>query len=457
MLGMIKSIRFWIIDRLWGMKSIKINFDRVENQKVISEIEKSLFQTGELKNDGLSPISALIRRTLAQFLGQKYWIASIWIYITRNIISVFALPFCILLPIIKGTVNLEILGKKERVAEVVSFLEVEFCRSFLEEIFPNGYLIASSHNKKLDLKDIRFIFKVFKNCKRYLLYPELLCRVIIRISQYSSIIRQNRPRIISNFAEGSCWSSILTAYCREFGVKHVNIMHGIRYYSSPMAFAEFDTFYVWGEYYLEQFKMMNVSAKEFIVLGNPIHRKLYRIVSNKSPKQSHRLIIMYEYSLFQDERLFSLLCAVIAQINAEWEIACRLHYQEIKRSFRFVEKLRHKLQREIIIEDPAQVLFENSIKKCDVVVGCYTNALTDAWIAGKKCIYLHIPDGNKIPLQEYHQSKNIKNFCEGDSIQEFLNSPTSEDESELILKNRFSRIFGEIYSFRKESEYTTPD
>lgn len=421
------------------MGSTEINFNHEKNQELISEIEKDLFQSGEIRNDGKSLFSTLIRRTLAQFLGQKYWIASLWIYIIRYGISIFALPFCILVPLIRGMLNVRFSPKEKGGAQVVSFLEVEFYRPFLDEIFPDGYTLTSTHNMELHLKDIKFILKVLRACPQYLLYPELLCRVVIRLGQYSYVIYHNYPKIISNFAEGSCWSSFLTAYCREFGIKHINIMHGVRYFSSPMAFAEFDVFYLWGEYHLEQFKTMKVSAKEFKISGNPLHRQLREIVSSTITEQPHRLLIMSEFSLFKEEKLFSLLCEVISQIDDGWEVACRLHYQEIKRSILFVKRLRDKMRREIILEDPGEVSLSDSLKKASIVVGCYTNALTDAWIAGRKCIYLHLPQGNKIPLQEYHHSKNIRIFSQGDKIQEFFNSPVFDDEIELALKNRFSR------------------
>lgn len=434
---MITNIKSRLIEKLWGMESIEINFNREENHKVILRIEKTLFQHGELKNDGTSSFPTLIRRTLAQFLGQKYWIAAEWIYIIRYLFSIFALPFSILVPLIRGMRNLRLPSKKK--TDVVSFLEVEFCRSFLDEIFPDGYTLASSYNMELNPKDIRFILKILRTCPGYLIYPELLWRVIIRIAQYSYVINQHHPEIISNFAEGSCWSSVLTGYCRELGIKHVNIMHGLRYFSSSMAFPEFDTFYVWGEYHLKQFKMMNASAREFIISGNPIHRRLRKIVLNTIPKQPRRLLIVYEFVLLADRRFFSLMCDIISQIGTEWAIVCRLHYQDIKHSLRFVEELEHKLQRKIIIEHPSKVSFEDSIRKAGIVVGCYTNALTDAWIAGKKCVYLHLPEEDIIPLQEYHRSKNIKIFCKGDKIQDFLNTQVFEGESESALKNRFSK------------------
>jgi len=433
---MIKNIKSQLIGKLWGMESIEINFNKVKNQKVISRIEKSFFRPGELKDTGTSSFSILSRRTLAQFLGQKYWIRTEWIYIIRCLLSIAALPFSILVPLIK---NLRFPRKAKKKTKVVSFLEVEFCKPFLDEIFPDGYTVVSPCNTELNFKDVGFILKILFACPRYLIYPELLCRVIIGIAQYSYVINQYHPEVISNFAEGSCWASVLTGYCRELGIKHINIMHGIRYFSSSKAFSEFDTFYVWGKYHLEQFKMMRVSAKNFIISGNPIHRRLRKTALNTIPKQPPRLLIMCEFILLADRRFFFLICDIINQIGSEWAIICRLHYQDIEYSIRFAKKLEYKLQRKVIIEHPCKVPFKDSIRRATIVVGSYTNALTDAWVAGKKCIYLHLPEEDRIPLQEYHYSKNIKIFCRGDKIQNFLNVLIVEDESETILRNRFSR------------------
>lgn len=430
-----------LIEKLWGIDSIEINYNQEENQRVICKIKKELFQPGEIKSNGRSPFSVLIRRTLAQYLGQKYWISFKWAYILRSLLSMFVLPFSILL-LTRGLKKPRTYAEINGEVSVVAFLGVEFYKFFLDELFPDGYTIARFYNMGLNFKDIRFIFKILRMCPRYLIYPELILRVIIRIAQYSYVINKYHPQIIANFAEGSCWSSVLTAYCRELKIKHVNIMHGVRYFSSSMAFTEFDTFYVWGEYHLEQFKKMYTSAKEFIIFGNPIHKRLHRIISN-SKFSTKRLLIMCEYSLLE-KNLFSLLCSLIEQIPLDWEIACRFHYQEITRSVLFVKRLERKTYRKIIEEDPRIISLEDSIKRAKIVVGYFTNALTDAWIAGRKCIYLHLPQDNKIPLREYHQSPNIIIFSPGDDIRKFLDEPVYENEREQRLKERFSRFLNSL-------------
>lgn len=215
-------------------------------------------------------------------------------------------------------------------------------------------------------------------------------------------------------------------------------MHGIRYYSSCMAFPEFDYYHVWGEYHLEQLKMMHASAGKFIISGNPIHRAFRRRSAAKE-KSSRSLLIMFEYLLYENKELLSLVSGIVSKFEPANVVAVRSHYQEMELSSLFIRELESRTKRKFIVDDPSEISLEDSIFKSEMIAGCYTNALTDAWIAGKKCVYINSPDG-RIPLQEYHGSANIMVYASGADISRFLASPVIEDEKELYLKNRFSKL-----------------
>ena len=440
---MFENLQARIIKKLEFIGLASFSFDRDANRKIILTIEKKLFYPGELKDDGFSSFSILARRTVAQFLGTQYWnlsVVNIWI---RHLICLAILPFYLFTFLLKGSIKPKkpFAGSGQVEIVLVSAIKGKLHYEPFKDIYPDRSIVVPGNDFQLTFKDIKFILKVLRTCKKLIMYPELLWRVMRRIAQYSAIIHSIKCNIIVNMSsEGSPWSSILTAYCRENRIKHVSIMHGIRLYSSPMAFPEFDIFYVWGKYHLEQFNKMHVSAREFIIYGNPIHRKLYKEISNFPIKyMKQRLLILFDYPIMTLDNNFVLLCELLQQVGLDWELAFRPHPRYVEESFSFAKKkLENIIQGEILMEHPDKLSIGESIRKAGAVASCYSNALSDAWIAGKKCIYIHT---SRVPLQEYHQSINIKVYHSGDDISEFLKTPVIRDEHELTLKNRFSYNF----------------
>ena len=439
-------------DQLFGCETYRINFDVVENERVISDLARRFFRGEELKGEGPSSFISLTKRTLCQYLGWKYWSSSKMIDMWRSLMGFIAVPVLLEYYLAKRICQPQRFRKTIRCENAV-FLPAEYCRSFIEEMYGHNAYFLPEGVRDLRFRDLGFLFRLFLSYPRLLLYPELAARIIARVSQYSGALSSCAPLRIVNFAEGSGWSSVMTAFCRARGIQHVNIMHGVRYFSSPMAFSEFDVFYVWGQYQLDQFRRMHVSANPFIISGNAFHRQLRRMLSSRPPGLVKKALIVFEIILGMDPDLYAVLGEVLRQIPKDYRIACRYHPLEIQRSRDFTERLAHDLQIDLRQEDPHQISLTESLRDAHVIIGCYSNALTDAWIAGKKCIYLTLANNRAIPLQEHHASKNVRIFYPGDQLGSFLRDPVIADDEEHRLKTRFS--FG--YQFSEDEKKSAPN
>lgn len=453
-----KSIKKIIYDKclniLYAGETREIDYNIEIQEGLISRISSKYFKQNELQYSFSSSLEILIRRSIAQYCGSKYWNPSVFNVILRYTACLFILPLYIVYLYSKSIKfqNRGVVTPEQFDNILISETSSNIFMNFFYKIYPERSMVINGSLQQLRFRDIMFVIEIVKRCRNILLYPELILRSIRRIAQYSSTIeRYNCKIIVAISSEGSPWSSILTAYCRSEGVRHVQIMHGIRFYSSQMAFAEFDDYYVWGEYHCDVFKKMNVNAQKFIVAGNPTHQIMYSECKRiNQSKTRHVALICFDYPIMMLDDMFSLVHEVTEKVLRKgWDVVFRSHPSYIKESLEYFKKLQYYYPNKINSEDPLIINLIDSFKKAEVVVSCYSNALTDAWIAGKKCIYIN---NDRIPLQEFHFAKNIKIFHKGDDISSFLVSPLINDDKEHVLKNRFSYNYN-LISLSKETNY----
>jgi len=170
-----------------------------------------------------------------------------------------------------------------------------------------------------------------------------------------------------------------------------------------------------------------------------MHQMFYKEISGSNIKNNkHSLLICFDYPIMLLDNMLLTICEIMRQLDSKWEIRFRPHPLYVEKSIIFLQQIENGVSKNIVIDYPQKVSLLDSIKNSDIILGCYTNALSDAWIAGKKCIYI---DNSRVPLQEFHYSKNIKIYRKGDDIREFLQTPQIQDYNEWNLKNRFSYNF----------------
>jgi hypothetical protein len=116
--------------------------------------------------------------------------------------------------------------------------------------------------KRRDWPFIRLIL-----CSAGVVRPYFALRCIWKLAIYSELIETYSPEKIWVTQEMVFESSLITSYLENFGIKHINFMHGQHNFSIRIAFSTFDQNFVWDKYYIELFKSLNMRAKSYHVFS----------------------------------------------------------------------------------------------------------------------------------------------------------------------------------------------
>ena len=111
-------------------------------------------------------------------------------------------------------------------------------------------------------KDKKFIKKIIY---RYPFSWQFILKCLIKIGRYSFAIEEYSPEAIAVCAEYSFTSSVLTAYCKQRNIKHIDVMHGEKMYYMRDSFFKFDECYIWDEYYGKVLTSMKADRNQFVV------------------------------------------------------------------------------------------------------------------------------------------------------------------------------------------------
>jgi hypothetical protein len=114
----------------------------------------------------------------------------------------------------------------------------------------------------LNTKDRSFLYEIIK---RYPFSWHFIFKNMIKIAQYRTVIDRYSLKAIIVCAEYSFTSSVLTMYCENNGVKHINVMHGEKLFYIRDSFFRFHKFYVWDNYYKNLFIKLRAESKQFII------------------------------------------------------------------------------------------------------------------------------------------------------------------------------------------------
>ena len=205
-----------------------------------------------------------IERSYFQYVCQRRNQTSKLINIAYDLISLFAIiPLTIVL-LIFGCLDIFKTYEKYDAVFVKDFEKMKIAPTSLLKSIDN-YVVHSMTtigNMSLSVNDLVYIIKIYF---RYPFAYYFLLKAIVRIASYSCGIRRYAPKMVCNTYEYSSVSSILTDYCNNHNVSHVNIMHGEKLFFLREAFSHFDLFYVWDEHYLDLFNSLRANKTKYIV------------------------------------------------------------------------------------------------------------------------------------------------------------------------------------------------
>jgi hypothetical protein len=185
------------------------------------------------------------------------------------------------------------------------------------------------------------------------------------------------------YNEYSFTSSLLTAYCREKNITHINVLHGEKMFNLRDAFVEYDQFYVWEDYYKDLFVAMRAEPSQFIV-ELPEFLKHENKIDHLYPSEPE-----YDYTYYmgaeQENMLINLRNILDLLQRSNKKVCIRLHP-------RFSDNAKVvKIFNDYIIEDP-NIPIIDSIKNTQAVISIFSTVLYQAYLLGKLVILDDLTD-----------------------------------------------------------------
>lgn len=306
-----------------------------------------------------------IDRGFKQYLCQNYCVKG-WKVWTLNIVAAIFVPFMVAYFLFKGACSkkgekvhtiIEDKGMVEVIPQIVTDTYHPDCRYWHERA-------------SLSLLDLTFLLKMIARAPRH---PYFVLKAMMNVAYYSDMIRSHCPSVIIQFGEFSFSSSVLTAYCHEKGVKHIDIMHGEKLFFIRDAFFHYDECYVWDEYYAELFRSLMAEPTQFrVALPSSLR------IDADSFKNS-KVFSDYKYYLafYNEEQIASIVRSMAFAKGEGKTVKYRPHprYSDME--------LLKKYVRTEEIEMPKEVGIIESISNLDYAVGSYTTVLSQAFFSGK--------------------------------------------------------------------------
>ena len=221
----------------------------------ISVEDQQLFlgKLGEPKDD--------IDRGYKQYLCQNLYVPKwkIWLF---DFFAFFFMPIVMAYFLIKRV----FVRKEEKIEAMIE-------RKGMEEIIPDvvneQYHPESSkwrEGTSMNFSDLRFILKLIFRAPHH---PYFVFKSSFNVATYSDMICRHSPNLLIQFGEFSYKSSVLTAYCHSYNIKHINIMHGEKLFFIRDAYFHYDECYVWNDFYVDLFKSLKAEPTQFIVALPP--------------------------------------------------------------------------------------------------------------------------------------------------------------------------------------------
>lgn len=225
----------------------------------------------EAKND--------LERSYNQYRCQMM-LKGCFISIVINIASFFLIPFiliCCNKKVYRST-NVDVVCFFSEKTKCL--IPVKLYKEFDVHRYIDSSLCSLSH------KDYSYIFKIIF---KYPLSFHFLLKAILKIAMYSYVIQSFHPRAIIVCSEYSFTSSLLTDYCNNSNVLHINIMHGEKIYYIRDSFFHFNRCYVWDNYYKDLFVKLRAEKNQFIVCQPPALHFTQAYCKNKIYKFTYYL------------------------------------------------------------------------------------------------------------------------------------------------------------------------
>lgn len=246
----------------------------------------------------------------------------------------------------------------------------------LPESVINEYKIIDGINKfKLDIKDIKFIFN--KLILRYLFSPYFILKNIFKIAIYRyNFLKNPNVKVILTNSEYSFTSSVLTKFCNENKILHINYMHGDKLYYIRDSFFRFDKCYVWDQHYINLFKKLKAKEDHFIIELPMTFIKKYKNIEEKSKKTN---IVTYYLQGFETEKELKKIQETLKILSKQNKLVrVRPHPRYGKK------ELIYKYFYIFEVEEKKDILL--SLKEAEYIISKYSTVLYEGYLMKKNVI-----------------------------------------------------------------------
>lgn len=229
------------------------------------------------------------------------------------------------------------------------------------------------HDKKERFQKEDKIF-FHKLVRRYPFSWQFLLKCLIKIRFYSYAISVYNPRSIVVCCEYSFTSSVLTQYCEEKKIHHINVMHGEKLFYIRDSFFKFHTCYVWNDGYIDLFKMLRAENSQFEVA---VPTSICFLNSSNIKKT-----VDYTYYLgAEEDTVLDNLMQTLDQLACDGNrVMLRPHprYSDIKKI--------HEHKGKFIVEDYEDITIEDSLQRTKYAISGYSTVLIQAYHNGTKVV-----------------------------------------------------------------------
>ncbi len=224
--------------------------------------------------------------------------------------------------------------------------------------------VINEKNESLLKDDKKFVCSVWK---RFPFSFHFVAKCLLKVRYYSYEIQRVHPKNIIVCNEYSFTSSVLTKYCEEHGIKHINVMHGEKLYYMRDSFFHFHEFYVWDAHYKKLFSQMRAETSQFKVAVPP---------SLKFPeKNKYSKTKQYTYYLGAEsgDRLKTVVRVMDALRKCGLRVAIRPHPR-----YTNMNEIRN-IAPDMEIEDFKILTIERSLQRTENAISLYSTVLNQAY------------------------------------------------------------------------------
>ena len=242
------------------------------------------------------------------------------------------------------------------------------------ETLNKEYVIKMSKvNYRLNYKDIKFLFSELFLKHPFSFYFNM--KIIFKIALYRENMDVFKPICFIVNSEYSFTSSILTKYCNNNGIMHINVMHGDKFYYIRDSFFKFNKCYIWDEHYKKLFINLKAEPNQFEI---EIPKNF--IIPSEVINKRKKIYNLTYYLQDDEENNLKLIRENLRKIKTKFNITVRPHprYCDEKKIIKYFNEFQ--------IENSSKVNINESIANTDYAVSLYSTVLFQAYYNNKKII-----------------------------------------------------------------------